>query len=153
NFTGGDGSEPVGTLLLASDGNFYGTTNARGGVNGGGTVFKVTAGGSLTTIYNFCSVGICTDGGTPFAGLVQGTDGNFYGTTSSGGAHTLYGTLFKITPNGTLTTLHSFAGADGSSPYGRLVLAKDGNFYGTTSSGGNQQACSFGCGTIFKISP
>ncbi len=150
SFTGSDGFGPAGTLLLASDGNFYGTTNAEGG-NGRGTVFKITPNGTLTTIYNFCSLSICADGSGPYAGLAQGTDGNFYGTTSSGGTGVLYGTVFKITPNGVLTTLHSFTGAGGSAPYGKLVRASDGNFYGTTSSGGNLQACSFGCGTIFKI--
>lgn len=153
SFNGNDGVEPVGTLLLASDGNFYGTTNAGGGVNGGGTVFKVTPNGTLTTIHNFCSLSLCADGSGPFAGLVQGTDGDFYGTTSGGGSGFLYGTVFKITPKGVLTTLHSFTGPDGSAPYGTLVRASDGNFYGTTSSGGNTQACSFGCGTIFKITP
>ncbi len=152
SFVGSDGYGPAGTLLLASDGNFYGTTNAEGG-HGSGTVFKITPNGTLTTIYNFCSVSICADGATPFAGLVQGTDGNFYGTTSSGGSGVLYGTVFKITPNGVLTTLHSFTGSDGSAPYGKLVWASDGHFYGTTSSGGTSQKCSFGCGTVFKITP
>jgi len=152
SFTGSDGAEPVGTLLLASDGNFYGTTNAEG-EKGNGTVFKITSNGTFTTIYNFCSLSLCADGSGPFSGLVQGTDGNFYGTTSGGGTGFLYGTVFKITPNGTLTTLHSFTGSDGSAPYGNLVRASDGNFYGTTSSGGGGQKCSFGCGTIFKITP
>ena len=152
SFMGADGYSPTGTLLRASDGNFYGTTQGEG-AHGSGTIFRITSTGTLTTIYNFCSLGACADGGTPFDGLVQGTDGNFYGTTSGGGAHFLYGTVFKITANGVLTTLHSFAGPDGSAPYARLVQASDGNFYGTTSSGGNTQACTFGCGTIFKITP
>jgi uncharacterized repeat protein (TIGR03803 family) len=106
-----------------------------------------------------------TDGGNPYAGLVQGTDGNFYGTTVIGGAYFNNcggfgcGTVFKITPNGTLTTLYSFCAggggcADGATPYGGLVEGTDGEFYGTTESGGpNPYACGgeYGCGTIFKI--
>jgi uncharacterized repeat protein (TIGR03803 family) len=151
SFIGSDGYDPVGTLLQASDGNFYGTTMAEG-AHGFGTVFKITANGTLTTVYDFCSVGLCADGGTPFAGLVQSTDGNLYGTTSGGGQFFAYGTVFKITTNGALTTLHSFDASDGSAPYARLVQASDGDFYGTTSTGGGSQTCAFGCGTIFKVS-
>ena len=87
------------------------------------------------------------------------TDGNFYGTTTNGGANNCNspcGTVFKITPAGTLTTLHSFAGTDGASPFAGLVQAGDGNFYGTTHSGGannNDNNCSNGCGTVFRITP
>ena len=95
------------------------------------------------------------------AGLVQGTDGNFYGTAGQGGADTTgcagygCGTVFKITPGGTLTTLHSFYLTDGGYPaYGALVQAADGNFYGTAAEGGvDTTACGYGCGTIFKITP
>jgi uncharacterized repeat protein (TIGR03803 family) len=153
SFIGSDGYDPVGTLLQASDGNFYGTTMAEGGAHGSGTVFKITSNGTLTTVYNFCSLSACADGGTPFAGLLQGTDGNLYGTTSSGGQFFLYGTAFRITLSGTLTTLHSFNASDGSAPYAKLVQASDGNYYGTTSSGGSGQNCTFGCGTAFKITP
>ncbi len=152
SFMGSDGFFPEGTLVQASDGNFYGTTMAEG-AHGSGTIFRITSNGTLATIYNFCSLGACADGGTPFDGLVQGSDGELYGTTSSGGANFLYGTVFKITLNGALTTLHSFNSTDGSAPYAKLVQATDGNFYGTTSSGGTSQACTFGCGTIFKITP
>jgi uncharacterized repeat protein (TIGR03803 family) len=131
SFDGTDGNAP-GPLVQATDGNFYGTAN-QGGANGAGTVFKITASGKLTTLYNFCSLNGCTDGEAPLAGLVQGTHGNFYGTATQGGANG-YGTVFKITPSGKLTTLDSFA------PYGfpeaTLVLATDGNFYGTTYEGG-----------------
>jgi uncharacterized repeat protein (TIGR03803 family) len=87
-----------------------------------------------------------TDGAYPYLGtLVQGTDGNFYGTTSGGGANNA-GTVFKITPSGTLTTLHSFDSTDGANPDGGLFLAANGVLYGTTSSGGAD-----GYGTVFKI--
>ncbi|MGA2687227.1 MAG: choice-of-anchor tandem repeat GloVer-containing protein [Candidatus Korobacteraceae bacterium] len=149
-FTGSDGAEPQGALVLASDGNFYGTTTS-GGSHDFGTAFRITPSGAFTTIYNFCSLGSCADGSGPFGGLLQGADGYLYGTTTGGGTHFLYGTVFKIGLTGGLTTLHSFAASDGSSPNAKLLQASDGNFYGTTTSGGNTQACTFGCGTIFRI--
>ena len=89
-----------------------------------------------------------SDGAQPVAALVQAANGDFYGTTPYGGS---YGTVFKITPSGTLTTLHSFNLTDGSFPNG-LIQATDGNFYGTTYGGGTLNICSGnGCGTIFKI--
>jgi uncharacterized repeat protein (TIGR03803 family) len=145
-----DGSHPWAGLIQATDGNFYGTTQ-NGGANlfegsGAGTVFKITSSGKLTMLYSFCSQAGCTDGRWPRAGLVQATDGNFYGTTCFGGAKGV-GTVFKITPGGTLTTLQSFDTVDGSYPAG-LVQATDGNFYGTTHEGGTN-----GYGTVFKITP
>ena len=137
-------------MVQGSDGNFYGTTNLGGidGVNGQGTVFKMTPGGTLTTLYSFCSQSNCSDGGDPYGALVLAKDGNFYGVASGGGANG-DGTAFKITPTGAYTTLHSFAGAsDGAYPYATLVQATDGNFYGTTFEGGTHDA-----GTIFKMTP
>jgi uncharacterized repeat protein (TIGR03803 family) len=148
SFDGTDGSYPYAGLVRATDGNFYGTT-VEGGAHGKGTVFKITPGGMLTTLHSFA--GFPTDGSLPYAGLVQATDGNFYGTTVGGGAHNR-GTVFKITPGGMLTTLQSFDGTDGQDLYAGLVQATDGNFYGTTYEGGSN-ACSFGCGTVFKITP
>ena len=160
-----DGYYPHAGLILASDGNFYGTTTDGGNLPpaNGGTVFKITPSGTFTTLYKFCSQGgqSCTDGESPDAPVVQGTDGNFYGTTLFGGAHT-GGTIFKITPNGVFTALYSFCTqtrcADGYSPFGSLFQATDGNFYGTATFGGIQTGfpvCSNegGCGTIFKITP
>jgi uncharacterized repeat protein (TIGR03803 family) len=96
----------------------------------------------LTTLHSFDN----TDGTNPNGGLVQATDGNFYGTTVGGGANG-GGTVFKITSNGTLTTLHSFAGADGANPYAGLIQATDGNFYGTTAWGGVNDT-----GIVFSLS-
>jgi uncharacterized repeat protein (TIGR03803 family) len=155
-----DGKEPQHALIQASDGNFYDTTS-RGGPNvDHGTVFKMTPGGALTTLYSFCPQSGCTDGEDPFTGLVQGLDGNFYGTTAFGGANNSpscgnlgCGTVFKMTPTGKLTTLYSFCSqsgcADGVTPNG-LVQATDGNFYGTTQGGGTG---GLGFGTVFKITP
>src|SRR5579871_5372491 len=110
-----DGFEPSGTLVQGTDGNLYGTTlwggthnNGCSGGFGCGTVFKITPTGALTTLYSFCPQTNCPDGIGPNT-LVQGTDGNFYGTTQQGGANCYdCGTVFKITPMGTLTTLYSF---------------------------------------------
>ena len=150
-----DGAEPGGTLLQAADGNFYGTAYAGGVshdcsgayVSGCGTIFKITPRGALTTLYRFCPQTGCADGEGPSSGVVQATDGNFYGTTEWGGAYG-DGTVFKVTPAGALTTLHAFNGNDGYSPGGGLVQANDGNFYGTTVEGGAN-----GSGTAFRISP
>jgi uncharacterized repeat protein (TIGR03803 family) len=158
-----DGADPYAGLVQCLDGNFYGTTLSGGAGNGYyGTVFKITPGGTLTLLYNFCSLSGCTDGESPYAGLVQASDGNFYGTTNLGGNSNLCnpypgcGTVFRITPSGELTTLHSFCAqtgcTDGAFPSGGLIQATDGNLYGTTGGGGafSGPNCT-GCGTIFKI--
>ncbi len=139
---GPDGDQPYAGLVQGTDGNFYGTTSSFGAY-GGGTVFKITPSGKLTTLHNFCSQPNCTDGTDPAAALVQATDGNFYGTTDNGGTGGSCsggcGTVFKITPSGTLTTLHSFNGADGAQPRAGLVQATDGNFYGDNLRGRGEQ--------------
>jgi uncharacterized repeat protein (TIGR03803 family) len=171
-----DGARPS-TLILGSDGNFYGTTYDFGNglycsLTAGtcGTVFRITPTGTFTTVYGFCSTlnvaktlrPVCTDGSSPSA-LVQGKDGNLYGTTYAGGVRGLpgevgEGTAFQLTPSGTLTTLYSFCQlancADGSDP-GALVQGSDGNFYGTTTLGGveDDRYCTYGCGTFFQLTP
>lgn len=142
-----DGGGPFAPLVQGANGDLYGTTIV-GGTNDYGTVFKVTTAGKLklTTIYNFCSQPSCTDGWYPIGGLVLATDGNFYGTTTSRGAYGDYGTVFKITAAGKLTTLHSFNGTDGWGPQTGLVQATNGNFYGTTYQGGT-----YNYGTAFEI--
>jgi uncharacterized repeat protein (TIGR03803 family) len=162
------GAFPSAGLVQGTDGDFYGTTSGDGtngscnNENGCGTVFKINPDSRFTTLYNFCSQSGCADGAVPYAGLVQGTDGNFYGTTEYGGAgknnpcsNAGCGTVFKITPNGTLTILYTFclqSGCpDGSTPLAALVQDTNGEFYGTTSTGGNI-ACEYGCGTVFSLS-
>jgi uncharacterized repeat protein (TIGR03803 family) len=142
---GTDGGFPRG-VIQATDGNFYGTTQ-NGGAHGQGTVFKMTPSGDVTVLYNF--TGGTVDGSAPTAGLVQGTDGNFYGTTSSGGSTSDYGTVFMMTPAGSVTTLHVFAGSDGDQPEAALIQAADGAFYGTTFYGGAHGPGTGG--TVFKI--
>jgi len=146
-----DGLSPQAGLVQGSDGNFYGTT-ATGGVNFNGTVFRISPGGSETNLYSF--VGPPNDGNSPVAGLVQGRDGNFYGTASAGGASANCpsgcGTVFRISPSGSYTNLYSLDGSpnDGSVPVAGLVQGSDGYFYGTTEEGGTDYA-----GTVFRISP
>jgi len=195
--TGGD--HPFAALLQASDGALYGTT-LYGGAGAGGTVFKLPPVGSSFTVLHSFTAGSATDGANPFAKLIEGSDGNLYGITSLGGASdagtvfklapdgsgfaivysftggddgygpygglaqasdgALYGTttilgangggtIFQVFPDGTgFTVLHSFAGgdSDGSIPYGRLIQASDGNFFGTTTVGGNANH-----GTLFRL--
>ncbi|HTS19971.1 MAG TPA: choice-of-anchor tandem repeat GloVer-containing protein [Verrucomicrobiae bacterium] len=141
---GGSGYDPVAGLVQGADGNFYGTT-AHGGW-AYGTVFRISPSGDFTNLYSFTY----RDGATPYAGLVQGSDGSFYGTTAGGTCTNCpeqCGTVFRISPSGTLTNLYSFAGPDGCSPQAGLVLGSDGYFYGTTISGGASNN-----GTVFRVS-
>ena len=139
-----NGSRPFGPLVQGNDGNFYGTAYSGVGNNRYGIVFKVTGNGTFTILHAFN----LTDGANPYAGLVLGKDGNFYGTTFNGGS-VGYGTVFKITSAGALTVLHSFTPtSDGGTPYGGLVQASDGNLYGVGYLGGASNH-----GTIFRIAP
>src|SRR5262249_5342993 len=149
SFTGPDGLVPNAALLLGSDGNFYGATNTTASSPSSrtpspGNVFRVSPAGSFTVRQDFKG----PDGAGPAAPLIQGTDGNFYGTTFGGGASAL-GTVFKMTLSGDVTVLHSFAGgiADGAQPMAAVIQASDGNFYGGTHSGGMNY------GTLFRMTP
>ena len=146
SFTGTDGSKSFAGLLRGKNGNLYGTTYF-GGAKNDGVVFQITAAGKLTTLHSFCSASGCADGGYSYAVPVLGADGNFYGTTYLGGSKG-DGTVFKMSPSGALTTLHSFEGADGSQPLAGLAAGSDGNFYGTTNLGGSHNA-----GSVFKVTP
>jgi len=200
-FTGTDGLYPESSLTLAGDGSYYGTT-PEGGSSNTGVLFKISAGGSFSVLYEFTGG---TDGGGPEAQPILASDGNFYGTTDDGGDGSgviykyspssgamstiltfssdqsmgyiiqaplvqaadgsLYGTaqsggpsgcgtIFQITTSGTLLQLYSFpCGAGGSVPGGPLIQASDGNLYGITETGGvTTPQCTSGCGTIFKMS-
>jgi uncharacterized repeat protein (TIGR03803 family) len=138
-------SDPYTGLIQGSDGNFYGTSGA-GGTSDDGTVFRITPSGVKTVLYSFAQSG--SDGEIPYAGVIQGSDGNFYGTTYFGGANGL-GTVFEVTLSGTETVLYSFAGgSDGEHPYAGVTQGRDGNFYGTTYQGGAS-----GYGTVFRLTP
>jgi uncharacterized repeat protein (TIGR03803 family) len=152
-FGGSDGSRPIGGLVQGTDGKFYGTTYF-GGTSNVGTVFQISPSGSFTNLYSFSGI----DGAGPTCVLVQGSDGNFFGTASCGGANTNIastgnfpgaGAVFRISPGGSFTNLHSFDGNDGTLPIGGLVRGVDGNFYGTTFYGGTNG----NNGTVFRITP
>jgi uncharacterized repeat protein (TIGR03803 family) len=145
-----DGYGPEAGLIQATNGNLYGTTYGGGTAicgqsPGCGTIFKITPTGTLAALYSFCAQSGCPDGQHPTAGLIQAINGSLYGTTVNGGTHG-NGTIFKITPTGELTTLHSFAESDGADPAG-LIQATDGNLFGTTQGG------TYNRGTVFKITP
>lgn len=134
------------SLVVGTDGNFYGTTyfTAGRGINCG-TFFKLTLGGSLSVIHTFEP----NEGCTP-ASLTLGNDGNFYGTT------TLNNGVFKVTPAGKVTVLQSLNKSEGLFVVPGLVQGSDGNFYGAASAGGsstNWPCFGFGCGTLFQITP
>ncbi|HEX3652195.1 MAG TPA: choice-of-anchor tandem repeat GloVer-containing protein [Rhizomicrobium sp.] len=149
-FTGDDGAYPIAELTADTKGNLYGTTN-NGGANIAGTVFKVTPKGKTTIIYNFTGG---ADGANPYAGLVADDSGNFYGTTTGGGANG-FGTVFKITPRGRETVIYSFTGgSDGVEPIGALLRDSAGTLYGTATNGGiDCDGSGFGCGIVFKLTP
>jgi uncharacterized repeat protein (TIGR03803 family) len=153
-FHGPDGEYPYGGLAVGADGNLYGTT-AMGGANGYGTFFKMTPTGVLTVLHDFEGI----DGASPQATLVQAGNGNFYGTTTYGGVNYNCfqgcGTVFEATAAGVVTVLHSFDGTDGAAPQSALVLATDGNLYGTAAGDANfgciESPSPMNCGTIFQI--
>jgi kumamolisin len=147
-----DGSSPYGSLTIGTDGNFYGTTTF-GGSASEGIAFKITPQGVETILHNFGDGSVANDGTQPHGGLIQASDGNFYGMTASGGSAS-EGTIFKMTPAGTVTILHSFEDGsitdDGFNPQGGLLQAPDGNLYGVTKLGGiSGSGTTFG--TFFKI--
>jgi uncharacterized repeat protein (TIGR03803 family) len=158
SFNRSDGASPN-TLIQATDGNLYGTTFGGGSTNSG-VIYELTPAGDFRVLYNFCSQVNCADGANPYAPLMEGSDGNFYGTTTFGGASQInqlllgYGIVFQITPAGQFTILHTFCTgggdcADGAYPQAGLTQGTDGNFYGTTYG---RPQCPGNCGTVFRVS-
>jgi uncharacterized repeat protein (TIGR03803 family) len=144
SFNGTDGTYSTGPLVQANDGNLYGSTEI-GGANEYGSLFKVTTNGTFSTFYSFDSF----DGSAPASGLIQAADGNLYGTTYQGGPNVCScGTVFKITLQGTLTTLHSFGAGEPNNPIAGVIQATDGNFYGTSYAGGTNN-----WGTVYEMTP
>ncbi len=152
-FDGTNGTSGT-SLLLAEDGNFYGVSEG-GGTYQLGTVFRLTPAGDLSAIASFDG----TNGANAHGGLIQGVDGNLYGAADYGGSQnsgsvfsSTFGTIYKVTTNGNITTLHSFNKLDGAYPFAKLTLAPDGSFYGTTLQGGAYtNASGARLGTIFRV--
>jgi uncharacterized repeat protein (TIGR03803 family) len=136
-------ANPSASLVQGADGNYYGTSPGKGGSITPGSVFEVTSAGQIKLLHAFSRL---SDGANPVSGLIQGTDGAFYGTTSDGAFGC--GTIFRMSPAGYVITLHAFRWVDGCIPLGTLVQANDGNFYGTTYSGGSGKF-----GTVFQMTP
>ena len=129
----GNGRAPLGNLVLTDNGYLYGNTSQ--------TAFRISQKGDFTTLCSTCP------GGSDINALMQATDGNFYGTANSGGAHN-FGTVFRMTPVGNVAIVHSFDGSDGCAPNAGVIEGTDGNLYGTTTFCGANNA-----GTIFSINP
>jgi uncharacterized repeat protein (TIGR03803 family) len=131
------------TLIMDSSGNLYGTANTGGGAAANGTVFELAQGsGTITTLASFNG----TDGSSPYGTPVMDSSGNLYGTTAAGGASN-DGTVYELAKSsGTITTLASFNGTNGSNSQGGLIMDKSGNLYGTTGGGGAS-----GDGTVFEL--
>ncbi len=151
NVAGNDATD-VSVLVQGSDGNFYGTTQS-GGANAEGIIFQVTPSGMLTLLYSFAGLGSSSAGTSTVAGLIQASDGNFYGTTQYGGANGA-GSIYRISSTGSFTTLYSFPAVSitdvndgGAQPTAGLLQGSDGDLYGTTFVGGPD-----GAGTVFKFS-
>ena len=142
---------PLG-IVQGADGAIYGITQL-GGANQSGSFYKVTAEGTFTTVYSFCSQSNCTDGKDPLGALVRAANGDIYGETNAGG-NAGYGTIYRVTPAGKLKTVYHFcvtglpSCADGGGPGGGLTLGSDGSYYGTNGLGGAN-----GYGTFFRFSP
>ncbi len=145
-----DGASPKAGLTFGPDGFLYGVTS-QGGPNGSGTIFKMTTGGELTTLFAFDAYKGCpsrnTTGGNPYGRLVFDSRGNIYGTTSGGGTNS-GGTLFRLGTNGMFTAFVHFNYINGYAPQSGMVFAPDGNLYGTTENGGSK-----GAGTLFRLTP
>jgi uncharacterized repeat protein (TIGR03803 family) len=154
SFDNTHGRGPFSPVVQGTDGNFYGTT-LTGGTHNSGVVFKMTPAGALTVIHNMNGT---TEGYGPYAGLVQATDGNFYGVNANGGTASAgcpsgCGVLFKVTPTGTFTVLHNFDGATGNTPFVSPFQHTNGLVYGDTEQGGsgNVSPCSTGsCGLVYS---
>jgi len=161
SFRGGsDGASPYAGVITDKAGNLYGTTTTGGTAGPGcqssgcGVLFKLAPGGTESVLYAFQGG---NDGIGPYGSLLMDKAGDFYGVTGGGGNGGGWGTVFKLTPEGTESVLYSFqGGSDGRFPFAPLIADRKGNLYGTTDEGGNYigSDCSeFGCGTVFKVQP
>jgi len=155
---GGDGNGSVDRLLIDQAGNLYGVTAGNDTVLG--TVFKFSPGGTETVLHAFQYQ--IFQASLPNGGVVMDSDGNLYGEARNGGQVVCpdleilnpdCGSVYKLAPDGTMTTIHSFDGTDGTAPSGGLAIDGDGNLYGSATMGGSGDFCTGGCGTVFKMTP
>jgi len=143
-----DGAYPQSPLVEDAKGNVYGTAYSYGGPSSAGTIFKINNTGEFSVLHTFTGG---ADGNRPAAGLVQDSEGNFYGTTAGGGAN-LFGVVFKLSSTGEESVLYSFKGGrDGEGPVAPLIRDESGNLYGTTEYGG-VRVSQYSCGTVFRVS-
>jgi uncharacterized repeat protein (TIGR03803 family) len=152
SFTGGEAYPSA--LTLDAAGNLYGFSFVLSS-SPNGSVFKITPAGTFYRLYEFCSLANCADGSGPNIALIVGKDGNFYGTTGSGGEFG-FGTVFKLTPAGEESVVYNFTeGADGATPVSGLTEDTAGNMYGVTYAGGTSapNTATLGPGTVFKVTP
>jgi uncharacterized repeat protein (TIGR03803 family) len=153
-----EGAVPATAMIQGKDGFLYGTT-PHGGATGTGTVFRISMKGDFTNLFSFDPGAIGFNGATPFGGLLQGSDGHLWGTTTQGGTNPRChvargcGTVFTLPVDGSyVPAWFSFSDATGVEPFGTLLQARDGSLYGTTSAGGAMADCGgLGCGTIFRF--
>ncbi len=149
SFSGGDGTNLIGGVILDPSENLYGATT-QFGPGDGGTVYKLSPSWGLTILYSF---GQFTGGSS--ASLLMDAAGNLYGTTS--GQYGGGGSVFKLTRSGlgyTYTSLHDFTkGSDGGNPQGVVIMDSSGNLYGTASQGGSHNCVPIGCGVVWEITP
>jgi uncharacterized repeat protein (TIGR03803 family) len=147
-----DGFFPESRLVRDAAGNLYGTTS-EGGAYGFGAVFKVDQTRNETLLYSFTCQ---SDGCDPYPGVVLDSADNLYGVAFYGGAafgNSGYGVVFKLTPSGDFTILHTFDSEDGANPDSTLLFDSRGNLYGTTENGGSSECGGTGCGVAFELSP
>ncbi len=147
-----DGALPQAALTLGVDQNLYGTAEY-GGINDAGTIFRISGAGKLKVLHSFCAAGSpCSDGSSPYAGLILGLGDEFFGTTVDGGLYPGAGTVFKVTPTGTVTVLYDLCPQgtpcpDGYAAFMGVARSLGGNLYGSTAWGAE------GNGTLFEITP
>ena len=155
SFDAANGELPIAPLIQASDGNFYGTTT-NGGTHGYGVVFRMSPAGKFSIVHEMNGT---SDGGAPYAGLVQATDGNLYGVNSSGGAigpgcPAGCGTIYRITSKGVYSVVYNFDQTTGETPYSTMFQHTNGILYGMTNQGGTGSAvlCNVGqCGVFYSL--
>lgn len=153
-----DGGGPLAGLMMASDGNMYGTASAGGslGTDSAGTFYRLSPDGAVTVLHRFVRSNESPSTEFPIYPLTEGPDGALYGVSTQGGGRCSNdrigscGTVFRVTKEGAFTLLHEFSPGESSRPSGPLAVGADGHFYGTTFDGG--AGGGRGSGVIYRVS-